>query len=293
MNKKILLGLASFGAFFGVMNITKAECKKIDMNYECVEVESVEAGSNSTDINVIVGDVATPIYSVDIEWDDLKFDYIYDYIENRYLFVPEKTCQQYSVDQEKYGQMVFDDSKDEYGNSFYLYTNDSCTERALGGGGNYEPGKIYYAIYPKRNGISIVDKSVGGAIAPSVTFKPEAKYSKINGKFKYLAPICRYVTEDEWNNKYAIPTIYSDSECSEKVDKDSTQFEANKYYTNDLTYKDLAGSSLPDEARAMLESYGYTYDLLFNVENDSDLNLKPVSEEKIGTITVSISAKDN
>ena len=55
------------------------------------ELDSVENGNNSTSVTVTVGEVETPVYEVDIEWDELKFDWKYNSETNKYEWSATQT----------------------------------------------------------------------------------------------------------------------------------------------------------------------------------------------------------
>lgn len=66
MKSKLLLGLFGIGVLSSVMTVNAQS------------LDSVEEGSNSAQSSVTVGEVELPVYSVDINWENLQFDWSYN-----------------------------------------------------------------------------------------------------------------------------------------------------------------------------------------------------------------------
>lgn len=291
--KKLLMGVFGLGLMLSVVSV------------QAETIDSVANDSNSVDNQVVVGDVATPNYMVDIYWEDLSFDWVYNYETNNFDWEPSKVCSEIFDSSENIEQYILSGDMD-------VYTNDSCTELAS----EYDSGINEYYYLEERTFVPIYisDFSENGQIVPSVEWQSETKYSYVNGKFRYIGFSCVAVDEEVFEEVYEYGYyddmyVYSDSNCTERIQVDSTTSYEEGMYSVAIVENELLTSSLPANARipgmggpgfdfdSNYLSNGYTgrggmYDLSLNLENDPDKEVvTPTAGDTIGAITITINAK--
>ncbi len=142
---------------------------------------AMATGINTTDDSshdVTVGEADEPIYSVNIYWGDLSFDWKYDESKSNFSFAPHYDCVSTSYDLENHKT------------ANNLYSDTSCKELYTGtvteGQGNY------YYTEPKSY-IQVGDKSINGKIKATASFTSVEKYNWVSGIFgketdQYLGP---------------------------------------------------------------------------------------------------------
>jgi len=155
MMKKLLVFLIAFAFAFGFVHA------------------EITVNGDSTQ-NVLVGDVETPVYAVEISWTGLVYDwgYLADIGERGWKIHP--TCDSIYVDTSS----KFDDYVSNYNG---LYSNDTCTTNASFNGNNY----YYYINKNAKSNINIIDLSTGGALTPSIAFAANSSYNYTTMSYKY------------------------------------------------------------------------------------------------------------
>ena len=118
--------------------------------------------------SVNVGEVDETIYSVDINWGDLVFDWKYNNQKNEFEFRAHWGCT---------GDWTWTEAGS-YGMGDY-YTDDTCTTKYT----DYVEGTSGLYHKDPHNNITVTDNSVNGRIETSVSFTPVEKYSWVVGKF--------------------------------------------------------------------------------------------------------------
>lgn len=279
-------------------------------------IDSIEEGSNSTSANVTVGTVEVPVYRVELWWDSLTFDWVYDEYTKTFGWKTAPLCEQFDkFDKEKIEAEI------NGGGSVYisdLYTDSTCSTKANA----YDESVQGYYYLNDRNfaSIGIRDHSENGVIVPSIEWNSSEKYSNVIGKIFYMnysQPICSNIDSEDMLN-YALEndvTLYSNNACSIVSDDANVTYEEGKYYAfvNIEAMKILGGNEIPDEARyaacGAIFDYRFTeietrlyeedswarkeiYDLKFYIENDSKKEIIiPTQGDVIGTITVTFREK--
>ncbi len=123
-----------------------------------------EGGTDSESQDVTVGEVDVPIYSVDIEWGDMVFDWKYNEETNEYNFESPKQCEAFIYSGEATEQKMYSDN-----------TCSSLVSNPVG-------SNTYYRKEHGNDRVAVYDESENGQIKARVSFTPEAKYAWITGK---------------------------------------------------------------------------------------------------------------
>jgi len=148
----------------------------------CVNAEeSIDPSTFNEEQTVVVGDVDSTVYSVDITWNDLSYDWKYDRATNSFDFKPSLSCQGIEANEN-----TFEELQEVLLAGDKVYTDDQCTieddSTALAGG--FEPGTVYYIQNGVASTIQIEDYSVNGRIKAKATFEPSGSYADwVIGKF--------------------------------------------------------------------------------------------------------------
>lgn len=249
--------------------------------------------------SVVVGEVATPVYTANIFWDDLTFDWTYDNDTNSFGWTPASLCEREYV-------MVEDPEFEAKLAEGKIYTDATCstvtTERT--------EDDVYYSVRDREHVyLTIEDLSENGQIVPSIEWNAEANYSYTTGTFEIRDERCIAVDREDVYTmaKELGQGIYTDNTCSTKAT--DTGYESGKYYAiARMAYAPITGTELPDSARnSAAGSGGYIEDLDIFIENpvyaENQYSLRfslgtttqptttPTAGNKIGTITVSFRAK--
>ena len=250
--------------------------------------------------SVVVGEVATPVYEVNIFWEDLTFDWTYDYDTNSFGWKPASLCER------DYEMVGYEAEFDEKLASGEIYTDATCstvtherTEEA-----------IYYAVRERDYVyMGIEDFSQNGQIVPSISWNAESNYSYTIANFEVRDEKCIAVARvDVYNAAKEYGTgLYADATCSTKAT--DTGYETGKYYAVARTgYSKLNTTEIPDSVResgagsgAYIEDLGLQigkpafaenqYAVRFNLGITAQPETTPTAGNKIGTITVSFRAK--
>ena len=119
--------------------------------------------------DVTVGEVDETVYSVDITWGNMAFDWKYDGIAKRFGFEGKHNCTQVGVGATaESGEPNFDG----------LYKDNMCTEPATEGFAG-----PFYANLLSGGSIDVLDNTTNGQVKIKASFTPENKYSWVTGKF--------------------------------------------------------------------------------------------------------------
>ncbi len=113
--------------------------------------------------DVTVGEVDEPIYSVDIEWNDMVFDWKYNAETNEYNFESPKQCVGFIYSGETPAPNMFSD------NTCSSLVSDPVV------------GNMYYSKEHVNDRVGVFDESENGRIKAQVSFVSEPKYSWIVG----------------------------------------------------------------------------------------------------------------
>lgn len=285
---KILFGLCIF--MFGT--VVNAE---VSNNYE-----DMPSGVGEDSQSVVIGNVETPVYNVNIYWSDLTFDWVYDEATEGFGWAPANVCTPWSyLSEEEYNGLLE--------NGAQLFTDDTCSTSATG----HSDETKYYVLEERENVFfNIEDYSKYGQIVPSIEWNAESNYSYVDAVFKVRPEMCIAVDKEEYYNaalEYG-KGLYSDSNCSTSATDEG--YEDNKYFTivrhDKSTYTELTTKEIPDSVResaagieklvgdyffessATLEN---NYRIVFTLENTTAPTSTPSVGDKVGTITVSLKAK--
>ena len=139
-------------------------------------VHAVES-SNPSDFNdsktVTVGNVETPVYSVDVAWGSLAYDWKYNKDMNEFEFKASLGC-------EGYVMSSGDTTLQSYKEQEILYSDNKCTTKQTS---NLVNGTTYYLKSGVGGEISVIDNSTNGKVKAAVQFTPSQKYNWVSGKF--------------------------------------------------------------------------------------------------------------
>ena len=244
-------------------------------------------------------DQFSPIYTVNITWDDLTFDWAYNEEKKSFGWEAHGTCEEvYASDVEMYNSLL-SNGKD------VLYLDNKCMNKS----NNYnETVDTYYKKYKRSDAyITIEDLSERGQVVPTVKWNSNERYNNVNGVFKYLGNKCVPIETKAVYDVALDYGIYSDSNCTKAANNNG--FEKNKYYALALSKNVITSEELPDNLRhngdygdetidgVSFGGFSYEgktniYSLYFNLENKSNLGFTPVQGEQIGSITISFKAKE-
>lgn len=271
-------------------------------NVSAQALDSIEDGNNFVNANVTVGKVDAPVYVVDINWDDLSFDWVYDNSTKSFGWQPSPICHQFYDPNITIEEALMNGTK--------LYADRTCSTAV----DSYDDTIPYYYFTIERDsvGVYIFDYSQYTEIVPSITWTSSDKYDYVIGNFEYeyLDDFCRTITDEELfevaidNNV----TIYSDSSCTTNILDENLTYSDNTYYAwmKGLAYKQLNSDEIPNDGRvstkgwllfsemndALVDDGGHAYLLKFELENDLEKEINtPSNGETIGTITISIRGK--
>lgn len=289
MKKGLVLGLIGLGSLFTLVGGVKAET---------LDLTNV----STTGQTVTVGEVDAPVYSVDITWGDLTFDYEYNQVTSQYYWRAKKECVKLVADDGGYNKISW------INNEYDLYLDDQCKNEYNKETFNLDfegavEAELYYAApdYEGAGYIQIKDNSTNAQIVPSILWQSESKYDFVDAKFQYETPegiTCKLATKEEFE-AYAPTTlgVYTDSNCTVAGDRNAT-FEEGKYYISQgggVYYKDLNTEKLPTEARQYPAggpsgAPGVYFLSLSLVNNPAKEAKMPVKGDKIGTVTINIDA---
>ena len=262
---------------------------------DSTNIDSIEEGNNSTNVDATVSNVAVPTYEVAIIWDDLSFDWSYNKDTKSFEWKPTSMCRPAGITNQK----EYSEINNEYNGE--IYTDESCS---ILNEEEYSEDKNYYVIYERENAyIGIEDMSQNGEIVPSIIWESESKYSDTEAEIKYRAKECLTInSENVFDGALEHEEIlYSDENCTTEV-TNTPEYETGKYYVYaekmDSKFT-LETEELPENARFSAES-ACVDDICFYSKYDENnyylsLNLvggtvTPTVGDKIGSVTIKIKA---
>ena len=122
---------------------------------------------------VTVGEVDETIYSVDINWGDMTFDWKYDAEANEFNFQPHKKCMPIANNDSTASVLT---ALQEQGRLYNDLT--SCETLAT----NPLDAEMYAYLTPD-GGIGVYDSSTNGKLKTKLSFTASEKYDWVTGKF--------------------------------------------------------------------------------------------------------------
>lgn len=281
--KKILMGVFGLGLMLSVVGV------------QAETVNNIENIGDSASNDVTVGNVETPVYDVDISWDNLSFNWVYNETDEEYewelnfchkLSENEKSL----ITEENYPEYIgniYTDNKCSSDNN--LYTLEISYEEAVNNFDNY-----YYfdQLYDKKefSKISIIDNSKNVKITPQIEWESSENYEWTIGKYGIPAGIssCSEIFSGYLDRFINLgETIYTDSSCMEEVE-DKNEISKNKqyYYVSSDDFFFVYDES---EISEYLTKKNNIFDVYFTLEVDETKEIKtPKIGDTIGTITITI-----
>ena len=128
--------------------------------------------------DVTVGEVDETVYSVDINWGDMAFDWKYNAGTNDFNFEAHPRCDAVSAVVD--GKVWLEYQRD----NGWLFSNDTCSEQYSG---EITDGATYYASEgATKSTMDITDNSTNGRIKASASFASEDKYNWVDGVFGFM-----------------------------------------------------------------------------------------------------------
>ncbi len=142
-----------------------------------VNAEEVKPSDFNDSRNVTVGEVDATVYSVDIEWVNLSFDYKYDKTTNSFSFVPPLACQAIEANA-SYGLGRL---QEDVANGYGVFDDNTCTTAHTG---EFQEGNTYYVQDGFFPTMQVEDRSINGKIKAKASFTPSGSYANwVVGKF--------------------------------------------------------------------------------------------------------------
>lgn len=277
---KVLFGVCLFMVGFNVNAETSTD------------LPNIPGGEGATDNTVTVGNVDTPVYNVNIYWNDLTFDWVYDADAEEFGWAPAQYCDlHYAENGDLAGDTV-------------IYNDENCTEEAGVVAGDENGDGKYHLVRPESVSIGIEDYSTFGQIIPTVEWEANADYDYVDAEFTYEDEACVLIPDEDVFDVALKYGVYTDNKCS--VATDSTTFTADTYYAIVEDEKVMNGGDLPDTARRsaagsvdtidgfVFVDHAYArnnYHLELNLVNKTTPTTTPTIGSEIGTITISVRAK--
>lgn len=136
-------------------------------------------GTGSQTRDVTVGEVDGTIYSVDINWGDMIFDWKYNEETNRFGFQHHSICHAVSTVADGIDWL---ESEKNNGN---IYSDESCM--------NVFTDEIaynttyYYRVSRSEAVMDVTDRSTNGKVKVKASFTPTDNYSWVSGRFSSIA----------------------------------------------------------------------------------------------------------
>ena len=270
-----------------------------------IAVNAEEVGEDiikSSDAQVKVGEVETPVYSVDISWNAFEFDWKYNEEKNEYEWkngTINPTIGSLSSYLESNPGLIdetyFNNNKDRFcldQECQNPISKDLKYEDMIANKDNY-----YYVLHSgdNSNHFHIGDSSTGGRVVPSIKWTSSSGYEYVDGIFEYREPgyECKVVeSEEQFNLKISQGTkLYDYSDCKNEISYSSTEYKPGIYEKIEhFTFNNLKSGELPDTARRIVNNTAW-YDLTLYLENKEKPTTSPKAGDTIGTVTITIKAK--
>ncbi len=144
--------------------------------------EAPQSGNSETGYfvgskNATVGDVDETIYSVDLTWGDMVFDWKYDENTNGFNFQEQPGVKQL-VSTMGDGFDWLTNEKDKG----FIYEDESCRTRFTG---EIADGVSYYwcPAYDASGVVKLSDNSINGRVKATASFTPSDDYDWVTGRF--------------------------------------------------------------------------------------------------------------
>lgn len=208
--------------------------------------------------SVTVGEVTEPIYSVDITWGDMSFDWAYNTSTESYGFKSKISCDMVA------DGPALEQALQDKGN---LYSDTDCEVPYTGDVNNIDVSQLRRTKGVGSGKISVVDKSTNGKITPETSFTPTANYNWVIGKFGL--PKSLHIGNDHYLG-----------------------FDSYDVASDSFSYDEFEDNKLFEMAKAPNGTFyeGYLY-----LENNAQLSHSNVvsPNDVIGTVTVTISPDTN
>ncbi len=156
----------------GVASLALATIPVLSVFAEAPQSGNSETGYFVGSKNTTVGDVDETIYSVDITWGDMAFDWKYDETKNTYDFKPHFGCEGYTA------SSADDSFLNAALNGGQLYSDNTCstlqTEALVS-------GRTYYQKSEVGGRISVKDMSENGKVKAYAGFVAADDYNWVVG----------------------------------------------------------------------------------------------------------------
>ena len=269
-----------------VFNYLMVTALLLGVNVALVNAEEVSVtGSGNTDAEVTVGNVDTPVYDVNISWENFVFDWTYDAGNNQYNWVNHLNM---SCSEITFGEVR--DYNDFYGT---YYSDATCkTVVELNNASNYQDSDVFYyhvGVGTVGANVYITDASSGGYITSTLTWNPENKYNFTTASFKYVKDTltCVEIPKDA-----GVPEgeFYTNANCTgEKTpfsNLDNVTYYDWKSGEEEIPFngnlnQEMAYNQIGDGTT----NYRLTMEL--GVDRTKEITT-PTAGDKIGTLTISI-----
>ncbi len=139
-------------------------------------------------VNVVVGEIDTPVYNVQISWTSMQYNYKYNEETHIYEWVVTNSCKRLYSDSGQDGYVVTVEDKQ---NAESLYDDASCTIEYTG---NVEEEIVNEEVYEKITGgkIVITDASTLGYVIPSITWTSGEGYETVDANIYLGRPSVTY-----------------------------------------------------------------------------------------------------
>lgn len=211
--------------------------------------------------NVTVGDVEEPIYSVEIHWSDMKFDWKYQEYTKQFEFTSTVSCIPVTIAEERAAEL--NSKSNSYLRNFGLYSDNECS--SVVDDPVYVAGNTYYerSNYPE---IFVIDNSINGQVKAKATFSPSSKYNWVYGTLA-----------DGWGCLAHEAFGGLEDYCSYGVSSENESLLSNGYLPYNSRYSEEIGSRV-------LQAY-----MTLQYDTASSQTHNVVKDELIGTVTLEIS----
>ena len=208
-----------------------------------------------------VGEVDETIYSVDLSWGDMTFDWKYARDLNKYGFEPSRECvSTYYHSGDGFSSLEFEAGA--------IYSDANCTTVVT-----EEPADdtLVYDLSTFKNHISVQDRSTNGKVKVLASFTPVEKYNWVTGEFMSGG-------------------AYTDSESITHLNvprENYLRIAGDLYYYFDEVYSD---GVIPATENTIVDGEGFHFArLMLRTKDGTDLSGVDVSaDDKIGTIIIAI-----
>lgn len=184
MKKSLALGMASLAlAVAPVFNVF---------------AEEPQEGNLGESHDVTVGEVDETVYSVDIDWGDLSFDWKFDWASNSFNFKAHPRCLGWGVDYGTYATGWNEEWLQSMQRAGRLYSDEGCSVKYEGE--LQQDAPAYTTSETPGNYIMVEDTSINGRLFAMAEFVPSDGYDWVTGKFDPYALIRTSGSVDYFDN---------------------------------------------------------------------------------------------